>query len=75
MNISLKKKSMCRPYYIQGDVGVVKFAVDAVVVQGDDVVQLRHWDVNVGVVVGVQGDPSDADSVGEEQVRLRRVVT
>lgn len=55
--------SECGPYHIQGDVGVVKFPVNAVVVQRDDVVQLGHWDVHVGVVVGVQGNSSYADSV------------
>lgn len=63
------------PYNIQGDVGVVKFSVHAVIVQRDDVVQLGHRYVHVGVIVGVQGDSPHTDTVGEEQVCLRGVVT
>lgn len=36
--------------------------------------QLGHRHVNVGVVVGVQGDSAHADTVGEEQVSLGGVV-
>lgn len=75
----LNKNGNCEfafaPDNIQGDICVVKFSVHAVVVQRDDVVQLGHRYVHVGVVVGVQGDPAHADAVGEEQVRLRGVVT
>lgn len=62
------------PDDIQGDVGVVQFALDAVVVQRDDVVQLGDGDVDVRVVAGVQGDAAHTDAVGEEQVRLGNVV-
>ena len=73
--ISQSCRSGLLPYNIQGDIGVVKFSVHAVVVQRDDIVQLRHRYVHVGVVVGVQGDSAHADAVGEDQERLRGVVT
>lgn len=63
LGIASNNTSERGPYHVQGDVGVVNFPIDAVVVQRDDVVQLRHWDVHVGVVVGVQGNSSYADSV------------
>ncbi len=63
------------PYNIQGDIGVVKFSIHAVVVQWDDVVQLGHRYVYISVVIGVQGDSAHTDAVGEEQVRLWGVVT
>ena len=37
--------------------------------------QLGHSHMHVGVVVGVQGDSANTDTVGEEQVRLWGVVT
>lgn len=63
------------PDDVQRDVGVVQFGLHAVVVQGDDVVQLGHGHMHVRVVVCVQGDPAHAHSVREQQVRLRGVVT
>jgi len=62
------------PDDVQGHVGVVELAVDAVVVQGDDVVQLGHGHVHVRVVPRVQGDAAHAHPVGEEQVGLGGVV-
>lgn len=70
----MKISFACKPYDIQGDIGVVKFSVHAVVVQRDDVMQLGHRYVHVGVVIGVQGDSAYADAVGEDQVRLGGVV-
>lgn len=63
------------PDDIQGDIGVVQFALDAVVVERDDVVQLRDSHMDVRVVVSVQGDAAHTDSVREEQVGLGNVIT
>lgn len=74
-NAPTKVKICGIPYNIQGDVGVVEFSIHAVVVQRDDVMQLRHRDVHVRVVIGIQGDSAHTDAVGEEQVCLWGVVT
>lgn len=68
-------KSVCEPDDIQRDVCVVEFSIYTVVVQGDDVVQLRDGDVDIRVVGGVQGDATDADTVRKEQVRLGHFLT
>lgn len=37
--------------------------------------QLRDWNVHIGVVVSVQRDPAYTDPVGEEQICFWGVVT
>lgn len=61
------------PDDVEGDVGIVQLHLHAVVVERDNVVQLGHGDVDVGVVTGVQRDAAHADAVGEEQVGLGAV--
>lgn len=63
------------PDDIQGDISVVKFSIYAVVVQRDDIVQLGHRHMHVSVVIGVQRNSAHANAVGEEQVRLRGIIT
>lgn len=58
------------PDNIQEHVCVIDLPVHAVIVQGDDIVQLGNWDVHVRVVTGIQRDTPDGASAGEEQVGL-----
>lgn len=58
-----KKNEGYAPDYIQGDISIIKFSIHAVIVQRDDIVQLRHWYVHVCVVIGIQRYSSYTDAV------------
>lgn len=63
------------PDHIQENIRVVDFALHAVIIQRDDIVQLFNGNVDVGVVIRVQRDTTDGVSAGEEQVGIGRRVT
>lgn len=60
------------PDNIQEHICVIDLSIHTVIVQGDDIVELRDRDMHVCVVAGVQGDTPDGSAAGEEQVGLRR---
>lgn len=59
------------PDNVQEHIRVIDLAIHTVVVQGDDIVELRDRYMHIRVVAGVQGDTPDGAAAGEEQVRLR----
>ena len=63
------------PDNIQEHIRVIDLAIHAVIVQGDDIVELGDRYVHIRVVAGVQGDTPDRAAAGEEQVCLRRGIT
>ena len=59
------------PDNIQEHICVIDLAIHAVVVQGDDIVELGDRYMHIRVVAGVQGDTPDGAAAREEQVCLR----
>lgn len=45
---------MLIPDNIQEHICIIDLSIHAVIVQGDDIVELRNRDVHIGVVTGIQ---------------------
>jgi hypothetical protein len=67
--------SVLIPDNIQEHICVVDLSIYTIIVQGDDIVELRNRDMHICVITGVQGDTPNGASAREQQIGLWRGIT